>query len=129
MQDTEAIEALTARWARAYAGVHIEEAVACFAPGGIYMVPGKAPFVGRDGLLEIHRFWLRNGGPEFSYETVGAGAGIDHGWHAVVWRGIYPTLEPGKTILFSGKLMHAFARDIAGDWRIQAGILNLDPTA
>ncbi len=127
MSDIAAIEALTARWAETYAAVRIEEAVDCFAPDGLYMVPGKAPFIGREALLEIHRFWLRNGGPEFSYETVGSGVGADHGWHAILWSGIYPTQEPGKTIHFSGKLMHAFARQADGAWRIQAGILNLDP--
>ena len=73
MSYTAEIEALTARWADAYAAVRIEEATDCFAPDGLYMVPGKPPAIGRDALLELHRFWLRNGGPEFSTEHVGSG--------------------------------------------------------
>jgi len=129
MSHTQAIEALTAKWADAYAAVRIEEAAGCFARDGIYMVPGKAPSVGRDALLELHRFWLRNGGPEFSTDHVGSGADADHGWHAITWRGVYPTAEAGRTITFTGKIMHAFTRDADGNWQIQAGILNLDPPA
>lgn len=127
MSQTAEIEALTARWADTYAAVRIEEAVACFASDGLYMVPGKAPFLGRQALLELHRFWLRNGGPEFSTGHVCSGADAAHGWHAITWRGVYPTAEPGRTIVFTGKLMHAFTRSAEGAWQIQAGILNLDP--
>ena len=129
MSDIEEIEALTARWADAYANVRIEEAAGCFAGDGIYMVPGKPPVVGHDAIVELHRFWLRNGGPEFSTGQVGSGVGRDHGWHAITWTGIYPTAEAGKTVTVSGKLMHAFTRNGNGAWQIQAGILNVDPPA
>lgn len=124
---TRDLEALTARWADAYANVRIEEAAGCFAQDAIYMVPDRPPVVGHAAIVELHRFWLRNGGPEFSTGHVGSGAGDDHGWHAITWTGIYPTLEKGRTVTVSGKLMHAFTKDPHGHWQIQAGILNLDP--
>lgn len=127
--EIDMIEALTAQWAAAYAAVRIEEAAGCFAHDGVYMVPGKPPVVGYDAIVELHRFWLRNGGPEFSFEKVGSGTGRNHGWHAITWTGIYPTQEAGRTLTVSGKLMHAFTRNADGHWQIQAGILNVDPPA
>ena len=127
MSDIEEIEALTARWADAYANVRIEEAAGCFAGDGIYMVPGKPPVVGHDAIVELHRFWLRHGGPKFSTGHVGAGGDDRFGWHAITWEGIYPTGEPGKTVVVTGKLMHAFTKAAWGGWQIQAGILNVDP--
>ena len=77
MSHTDEIEALTARWADAYAAVRIEEATDCFAPDGLYMVPGKPPAIGRQALVALHRFRLRDGGrdvrwvPGSGFEEVG----------------------------------------------------------